>query len=46
MFKEYVEYDAIGLAELIKKGEVSAKEVLQAAIDRANQINPTLNFAR
>ncbi|MFW2178031.1 MULTISPECIES: amidase [unclassified Moraxella] len=42
-FQEYTQYDAMGLAELIKKGEVSAKEVLQSAIDRANLLNPNLN---
>lgn len=43
MFKEYTQYDATGLANLIKKGDISAKEALQAAIDRANEINPSLN---
>lgn len=43
MFSEYTNYDAMGLAELIKKGDVSARQVLQAAIDRANQLNPSLN---
>ena len=42
-FKEYVQYDAIGLAELIKKKEVTATEVLEVAISRAEVVNPKLN---
>ena len=40
---EYIRYDALGLAELIRKSEVSAEEVLRAAQARANQINPHIN---
>lgn len=40
---EYVKYDATGLAELIANGEVSARDVLRAAIARRNAVNPTLN---
>ena len=29
-FQDYIRYDAVGLAELIRKKEVSADEVLQA----------------
>lgn len=43
MFKEYRHYDAIGLAELIKSGDISAKEALDAAIYQANTLNPKLN---
>ncbi|MDO5769997.1 MAG: amidase, partial [Psychrobacter sp.] len=42
-FKEYRRYDAIGLAELIRNKEVSAKEALDAAIYEANKLNPKLN---
>lgn len=42
-FKEYATYDAMGLAELIHNKEVSADEVLQAAIDRYEEINPSIN---
>lgn len=42
-FKEYVQYDALGLADLVKKGEVSAKELLTLAITQANKVNPKLN---
>lgn len=43
MFKEYPQYDAIGLAELIQSGDISAKETLEAAIYQANSLNPKLN---
>ena len=43
MFKEYTQYDALGLAALVQSGDVSAKELLDAAVDRANQLNPSLN---
>lgn len=42
MFKEYSQHDATGLAELIARGEVSAAEVLEAALARAAEIDPTL----
>jgi amidase len=41
--REYTEYDATGLAELIRKREVSAKELLAAARARADEVNPKLN---
>jgi len=43
MFTEYTKYDALGLAELIKNKEVTAEEVLQAAIDQVDKLNPYLN---
>jgi amidase len=42
-FAEYVEYDGLGLAELIRGGQVSAPEVLEAAIGRIEKLNPRLN---
>src|SRR5262244_2819348 len=42
-FEEYREHDAISLAGLIAKREVSAKEVLETAIARAEQANPAIN---
>lgn len=35
--------DATALAELVKKGEVKAVELVEAAIDRIESLNPTLN---
>jgi amidase len=40
---EYTHYDAVGLAEQIRLGNVSAMEVVQAAIDHAEQVNPQIN---
>src|SRR4051794_7432536 len=35
---EYVRHDAMALAELIRRGEISARELLEVAITRAGQI--------
>ncbi|HKP59443.1 MAG TPA: amidase [Polyangiales bacterium] len=40
---EYLRFDAVGLAELVRRGEVSASELLEAAIARADSQNPSLN---
>jgi len=42
-FKEYGNYDAVGLAELVRKKEVSAKELLDEAIARTAQVDPQIN---
>jgi len=42
-FKEYANFDGLGLAELVRKGEVSAIELTEAAIERAERHNPALN---
>ncbi|PTQ91135.1 amidase [Agitococcus lubricus] len=42
-FKEYANYDALGLAELVKTGAVSPIQLLEEAIKRRNQVNPKLN---
>ena len=42
-FKEYDEYDAMGLAELVKKKEVSAEELLDEAIQRTEKVNGQIN---
>ncbi len=42
-FEEYRKFDAIGLAELVSKGEVTASELLEVAIARAEAVNPQLN---
>jgi len=43
MFDDYVRYDGLALADLVAKGEVTVKEVLEAAIRRAERINPEIN---
>jgi amidase len=42
-FSEYRQYDATGLAELIQKKEISAAELLETAIARAEAVNPRIN---
>lgn len=42
MFKEYMQYDATGLAELMARREVPPSEVLEAAMARSAEVNPTL----
>jgi len=42
-FDEYEKHDALGLAALIRAGEVSATEVLEAAIARIDARNPLVN---
>ena len=42
-FKEYAEYDGLGLAQLVKKKEVSAAEICEEAIARIERVNPALN---
>ena len=37
------ELDAVGVAELIRSGDVSAGEVTEAAIARADKVNPQIN---
>lgn len=41
-FETYAGYDGVGLAGLVAAGEVSAGELLEAAIARAEQVNPSL----
>jgi Asp-tRNA(Asn)/Glu-tRNA(Gln) amidotransferase A subunit family amidase len=42
-FAEYRRHDALGLAELVRKGEASPAELLEIAIARTEAVNPTLN---
>lgn len=42
-FHEYENYDALGLAELVRSGQVTAQEVLEAAIARVEARNPAYN---
>ncbi len=42
-FDEYAKYDALGLAGLVKKGDVSASELAEEAISRIEKHNPRLN---
>ena len=42
-FAEYASYDGLGLAELVRKGEVSARELVDEAIARIERHDPKLN---
>jgi amidase len=42
-FTEYGDYDAIGLADLVRKKQVSAAELLDEAIARTARVDPQLN---
>ena len=42
-FKEYADFDALGLGELVAKKEVTPQEVLEAAIERIEAVNPKIN---
>jgi amidase len=41
--KEYDDLDAVGLAELVRKGEVSPSELLDEAVARLNAVEPKIN---
>jgi amidase len=42
-FSDYASYDGLGLAELVRKGEVSPAELVEEAIARIEKHNGTLN---
>ena len=41
--QEWEARDALGLAELVKSGEINAREVVETAIARIEQLNPVIN---
>lgn len=41
--REYLSFDAIGLAELVRNRQISARELVDAAIERIEALNPALN---
>ena len=42
-FEAYADYDGLGLAELVRQGEVQPTELLEEAIQRLEQVNPQVN---
>jgi len=40
---DYCSYDGLGLADLVRRREVTAAELVEAAIERVERQNPTLN---
>lgn len=43
MFSDYANYDAIGLAERVRRSEVTPTELLEAALARLEAVNPRIN---
>ena len=43
IFPEYETYDAVGLAGLVRSGQVAPAELLEAAIERCESRNPAIN---
>ena len=42
-FDDYEDYDALGLAELVRRGEVGPRDLLFAAIERIDARDPAIN---
>lgn len=42
-FKEYANFDAVGLAELVRKKQVTPNELLDEAIERTAKVDPKIN---
>ena len=42
-FAEYEQYDALGLADLVRRKEVTPDELLEAAVERVEARNPAVN---
>lgn len=42
-FRDFGDYDAMGLAELVRRGEVTPLELAEEAIARIERVNPRLN---
>ena len=42
-FAEYGQYDAVGLARLVRRKEIAPRELLEEALERAARVNPKLN---
>ncbi len=43
MFAEYDDFDALGLAQLVRDKQVSSSELVETCIDRIERVNPQLN---
>ncbi|MGD9601184.1 MAG: amidase [Gammaproteobacteria bacterium] len=43
IFPEYSRYDGLGLAELVRRGEVSPADLVDSALDAVERLNPELN---
>ena len=43
IFKEYPNYDGLGLADLVRRRDVSAADLVDSAIDAIDRVNPRVN---
>src|SRR5690606_37993277 len=43
MIDDYADYDALGLADLVRRRELSAEELLETVLERVAAVNPRLN---
>ncbi|HUO45921.1 MAG TPA: hypothetical protein VM470_03705 [Acidimicrobiia bacterium] len=41
-FAEYEDYDGLGLAQLVRSGQVTATDVVEASIERIEERNPVI----
>jgi amidase len=44
MIHDYWRYDGLAQAELVRAGEVTARELVESAIEASARLNPVLNF--
>ena len=42
-FAEFERHDGLGLADLVRRGQVSPEDLLEAAIERVETRNPIVN---
>ncbi|MDH3843899.1 MAG: amidase family protein, partial [Myxococcales bacterium] len=42
-FEEYDAYDGLGLAELVRAGQVRSRELVEECIARIERVNPKIN---
>jgi len=43
IFSQYSQYDGLGLAELVRRQEVSPRDLVDSALDAVTRLNPQLN---
>lgn len=43
ILEQYAQYDGLGLADLVRRREVAAEDLVDSAIDAIERLNPTLN---
>ena len=43
IIEQYSDYDGLGLAELVRRGEASPRDLVDSAVDAIERLNPELN---